>query len=68
VAASDSPTWTADSLLLILVAHANIQARVDQSIEYFEVKEQLRTSDLDGEQEQELHNRLNELASKVASR
>jgi len=68
VAASDSPTWTADSLLLILVAHANIQARVDQSIKYFEVKEQLRTSDLDGEQEQELHNRLNELASKVASR
>ncbi len=68
MAASDSPKYTADSLLLMQVAHANFQAHAEQSMEYFEVKEQLRTSDLDGKQEQELHNKLNVHASKVAGR
>lgn len=66
--ASDSPKDTADSVLLMQVAHANIEARVEQSVEYFEVKEQLYTSDMNRVQEQELHNKLNALASKVASR
>ena len=66
--ASDSPKDTADSVLLMQVAHANIGARVEQSVEYFEVKEQLCTSDMNREQERELHNKLNALASKVASR
>lgn len=50
------------------VAHVNFQARTDQSLEYFELMEQLQTTGLDGKQEQDLHNELNAVASKVASR
>jgi len=50
------------------VAHANARAGIELSIKYFELKKQLLTSGLDGEQEQELHNKLNAVASKVASR
>ncbi len=67
MAASDSPTDTADSVLLMQVAHVNFQARTDQSTDYFELMEQLQTSGLEAEQEQELHNKLNAVASKVAS-
>ena len=68
VAASDSPKYTADSMPLMQVAHANARAGIELSIKYFELKKQLLTSGLDGEQEQELHNKLNAVASKVASR
>jgi len=68
VAASDSPTDTADSVLLMQVALVNFQARTEQSTDYFELMEQLQTSGLEAEQEQELHNKLNAVASKVASR
>lgn len=50
------------------VAHANMRARVEQSVEYFELEKQLRTPDMNGEQEQNLRNKLNALASKVAGR
>ncbi|KAL0036270.1 hypothetical protein WJX79_010855 [Trebouxia sp. C0005] len=55
-------------LLLDEVAHANMRARVEQSVEYFELEKQLRTPDMNGEQEQNLRNKLNALASKVAGR
>ncbi|DBA96052.1 TPA: hypothetical protein ACH3X1_001552 [Trebouxia sp. C0004] len=47
-------------MVLVLVDHPRLLLD--------EVKEQLRTTDLDREQEQELRNRLNEFASKLAGR
>jgi len=50
------------------VAHANVEARIEQSVAYFELQEQLKQAGLDSTAQQALTEEIRSLTSQIMSR